>query len=108
MFRAIANTIFLFASAALFLWFIKPGWTEITQLSAEKKSLENALLNVRQIQKLRDERLEKYNSIPSFEKEKINHLLPQAEDEAGLIVMLEELARTRGIFLKNISILEKK
>jgi Tfp pilus assembly protein PilO len=108
MFRLIANIIFLLASGALFLGLVRPAWEQDLKLKNEKESLESALANIQQIQELRNEKLEDYNSISLSDKERFDHFLPLFENKAELIIMFENLVKSNGLFLKQISILEKK
>ena len=108
MFRIIANIIFVLAAGAIVWGLVKPGWEETLVLKKEKESLETAFANIKQIQELRNEKLSVFNSISASDKERFDRFLPPFEDEGALIVMLEDLIKSKGFFLKNISIQEKR
>lgn len=108
MFRIIINLFFLVISVMLLWIFAKPEWAEISRLKKEKVFLEDTLINIQKIQRLRDQQLESYNSISSENREKLNHFLPQSEDKAAFVLMIDNIAKSRGIFLKSISVQENK
>lgn len=95
--------LFLVAGVALLLWIARPYWDEVNILRAEKAQLSDQLARLHDLETLRDELINTYNSIPKDKLERLNAMLPPQAEVGNLLVTLERLAAERGIKLRNIN-----
>ncbi len=86
----------------MFYFFTDPTYQEIKRLIAEKKSYENALDNSKKLQVLRDQLLERYNSFPASELDRLEHMLPDNVDNVRLVLEVDRIASRYGMSIKNI------
>ena len=103
MFKFFTNFILLSAAFALAFFWIRPEWKQISSLRAETKSYQETLDNLQTIQKLRDKLIEDYNSVSDEDKERLSKLLPYILNKEDVLVMIESLIKSNGLFLKTIS-----
>lgn len=91
-----------------FLFVLKPKYDEIIQSQQEFKTrqeeFENQKIYFDGIKKL----ISNYQKIASADIEKINNVLPQKKDVAGLFVQMEALAKESGLNLLGLDIAERK
>jgi hypothetical protein len=98
--------ISIFAVAGyLLIW---PGYGRLTDVRAkialQKQALEDASKTFRDINKL----LENYADISAGERKKIDAMLPDEIDEAGLFTLFETLAQRNRIIFLGVDITEKE
>jgi len=102
MLRTILPIFLISASAGIFYFFSDPTYQEIKRLGVEKKSYEDALENSKRLQVLRDQLLEKYNSFPASELERLERMLPNNVDNVRLVLEVDRIAARYGMSIKNI------
>ena len=95
----------LFAAAAVVLVFMvaRPLWDEILMLRAESAVISDNLARLQEVEGLRDELLNTYNSISKSDLARLGKLLPPKSNTEDLLASFEDLTRARGIVLKNIN-----
>lgn len=100
--RTIITIIVFLAAVALIIWVARPMWDEILVLRAEQAATADVLGRLNEIQSLREGIMATYNSIPGSKLERLSNFLPQKPDSGSILVMLESLARDRGIRLRRV------
>ena len=94
--------------AVLFFTYIVPEYKEVKLLKAQVVEYDNALDNSKELQQKRDEILSSYNSITLINKERINRLLPDLNEDSStsgsvaLILEIDEIAIQNGIKITNL------
>jgi len=102
MLRTILPIFLISASVGIFYFFTDPEYQEIKRLGAEKKSYEDALENSKILQVLRDQLLERYNSFPASELDRLERMLPDNVDNVRLVLEIDRIASRYGMSIKNI------
>lgn len=103
MLRFFINFILLAVAFSLAFFWMRPEWRQISSLRSETKSYQETLSNLQTLQKLRDRFLRDYNSISENDRDKLAKMLPSSIDEGEIMVMIENLVKSNGLFLKTIS-----
>src|SRR3989338_5929713 len=101
--RFFINFVLLISAVLLGLFWLKPEWKQIDSLRKESASYRETLDNLQKIQELRDKFLEDYNSVDEAGKQRLAKMLPSSVDEGEIMVMLEDLFKSNGLFLKTIA-----
>jgi len=107
MARLSFTILFLAIAVALFFTETQPYFNDISALRVEKNKYEEALANSRELQTLKSNLLSQYNAIPQEDVERLNKLLPPVSDSGSLIVMIENMAKARGLLLKKVDVKEE-
>jgi len=102
--RILVTIIFLGASVMLLIGPVTNIWAEVNDLLDEREEFNEALINSRKLQDLRDELLEEYNSISSDDIEKLDVILPQRADVVKLVVDVEGMAESSGLLITNVGL----
>lgn len=108
-------TILLLASLGIFFGYINPAYGgETGSDMVEKKSVREllvvrdeyraALLKTREIELARTGLLEKYNSISTADREKLERMLPDHSDTVRLVIDINTIAAAHKVALKNITV----
>lgn len=91
-----------------FLFVLKPEYNKIVKIRQEFKTKQEEFANQKNyfddIKKL----ISNYQKITSADIEKINNVLPQKKDIAGLFVQMEAIAKESGLNLLGLDIAERK
>lgn len=109
-------SIFLIiASAGIFFGYIRPTYGAVTgntelearsinELKEERGRYIDALNKTKEIEQARTGLLERYNRIPTKERERLEKLLPDHIDSVRLIIDINNIAAQYGMALKNINL----
>lgn len=108
MAKLITIFVFLLAAILIFGLWTMPLVGKVKELRSQQSQVEGVLVNSRQIQNLRDELIEKYNTIGTADLIRLKKLLPSQANDGGLIVQFDNLAKNRGLILKSLAITEKE
>lgn len=100
--KTIFTIILLLAAIALIIWVARPTWGDAQALRTEQKNVNNALATLKDLQKLRDDLLATYDSLPKDKVDRLEELLPKKPELGSLLVNLEKLTKDRGILLRRI------
>lgn len=100
--KSIMTALFVAAAGALLFWGARPMWDEIIKIRTEQADVESALSSLRDLQKLRDELLATYDSIPKDKLDRLNELLPSKKDISAMLVNFEKMTQERGMLMKKI------
>lgn len=104
--RVALTIIFLAAAAGLIFWAARPIWGDILSLRGEIGAVEDTLARLHELEGLRDELLNTYNSIPRSKIERLYDLLPPKPDSGNILVALERIARDRGARLRRVDFIK--
>ena len=100
--------LFLAISVALFLTQTQPYFDKINVLKKDREAYAEVLNRSRELQALRDELFNQYNSISRESFDNLDKLLPKQIDPGTLIAMFENIMKTRGFLLKRINVQESE
>lgn len=104
--RIALTIIFLAAAVGLIFWAARPIWSDILSLRAEIGAIEDTLARLHELEGLRDELLNTYNSVPRSKIERLYDLLPPKPDSGNILVALEKIARDRGVRLRRVDFIK--
>src|SRR3989338_7364440 len=98
----------LFAGGGVFLLrsYVQPELDEIERIRAEQVVVRDAIENAREVIRLRDELLSRYNSIDPAAIDKIRKFLPANSAHSDLLIDVNTMAAQSGIRISNISFSE--
>ncbi len=102
MTRFLLPIILIGASLAIFVVFISPSYSGISDLKAQAASYDQALSNSKALENERDKLTQKYNSITASDLERIKKLLPENVDNIRLILEIEKIASPFGMALRDV------
>ena len=96
---------FLIAIAILtFFFYVNPAYKDIQVLQEESEQFDEALDKSKELQKIRDELLLKYNSFSSDDLDRLEKLLPDNVDNVRLVLDLDGIASTYGLSVRDVTI----
>jgi len=104
MSRQIFSTFLIIISVTAFLMYVNPNYEEVRILKAESKEFDEALVKSRELHRVRDGLLSKYNTFSSTDLKKLEKLLPDNVDNVRLILDLDGIASRHGLQVSNLSI----
>jgi Tfp pilus assembly protein PilO len=90
--KNIFSIIFIGAAIASFVIIVQPRYKEIQELQKKSGELEQVLANARKLQSLRDELLEKRNSLNQTDLTRLEKMVPDSVDNVKLILELQNIA----------------
>lgn len=102
MSRFLLPIILIGASLAIFMVFVRPLYSDISNLKAEVASYDEALANSKALLNERDKLTQKFNSITTTDLERIKKLLPENVDNIRLILEIEKIALPFGMALRDV------
>lgn len=106
--KLISPIIFIAISGILFFVFIKPIYSETTQLKIDVANYKDAVNNSTDLQKVRDSLVVKYTGITAADKDRLEHFLPSSVNNIGLILEIEKMANLYGMPIKDVKFETKK
>ena len=90
--KNIISIIIAIAAIASFVLVVQPQYKEIQELQKKSGELEQVLANARKLQSLRDDLLEKRNSLNQSDLVRLEKMIPDNVDNVKLIVELQNVA----------------
>jgi len=90
--KNIFSIIFIAGAIASFVMIVQPRYKEIQELQKKSGELEQVLANARRLQSLRDELLEKKNSLNQTDLTRLEKMVPNSVDNVKLILELQNIA----------------
>ena len=113
----VTATILLLVSLGIFFGYLNPAYRKETgsdvvekksvrELRAERAEYRAALQKTREIELARTGLLEKYNSIPTADREKLERMLPDHSDTVHLVIDINTIAAAHRVTLKNITVVD--
>ena len=101
--KSLSAIILFFAAIGLVFMTARPMWDEISVLRAESKVIADNLAQLKEVEALRDQLLNTYNSIPKSDIARLEEFLPAKAGTEDLLVSMENFTKALGIQLKNIN-----
>jgi len=102
MFRFAFPIILIGIAIAGFFMFANPFYKDISSLSAQAVSYNEALDNSKSLEAERDKLTQKYNSISLDDLTKLQKFLPDNVNNIRLILEIEKIASPYGMVLKDV------
>jgi len=94
-------SLFLVLTAVFVFWFwTKPQISSLNRFVIQKKVLNKALSETRELQELRNKLLSEYNSISSAELVKLYKIIPENAEAIKLMVEITDIAKETGVIVK--------
>lgn len=94
--RNIITLLFLIVAISVFWFWTRPLLAEIDVLKVEKDSFDQALARSRELQELRDEILDKFNSVSQDDLGRLSKMLPKDAETTKLLVQLSDMSDASG------------
>ncbi len=108
MMRILTTLIFLGGAIAMFFGLTIPSLNDIKASSIKDARLTEALKEFDNLEKIRNDILAKYGSISNEDNAKLDRALPKQISAVNLVYQIDDMAKSRGMILKNINIEEPK
>lgn len=102
--RLILSIFMLAVSIGGFALFIVPQYKEVQEIQAKAKDYNQILDNARTLQEQRNKLVTKYNAFDQTLLTKLNVMLPRNPENVKLILELDSIAKSYGVFLQNVKI----
>lgn len=108
MMRLTIPTILILISVGLFFGYIDPTYQGIKKLRVKESTLNKALNQSKDLQKVRDSLLSRYNTFSQQDINRLTKLLPDHVDNVRLILDIDSIAskynmRTRNVTVSDVS-----
>lgn len=101
--KNIFSIIVIVVSLGLFIFFVKPQYTEVKEMEQQSTELEGVLKNARKLQQLRDELLEKQQNITASDISRLEKLIPENSDNVKLVLEFQNIAEQYGLEIQTAS-----
>ncbi len=110
MTRFIFPIILVLISLGSFAWFTNPVYKDISDLKTRRAAYDEALTNSKELARVRDELVAKYNSFSASDLEHLRKLVPDNVDNIRLILEIERIASSHAMSLSNVkyNVLDQK
>jgi hypothetical protein len=86
MIRLIIPIVLVVITVGLFLGYIDPTYQQVKELRVEEKTFDEALDQSRELQKIRDTLLSRYNTFSQEDLSRLEKLLPDHVDNVRLVL----------------------
>lgn len=104
MSQKLLPTFLIVIAALTFFFYVNPAYKDIQVLQEESKQFDEALDKSKELQKIRDELLLKYNSFSSDDLDRLEKLLPDNVDNVRLVLDLDGIASAHGLSVRDVAI----
>ena len=104
MTKLIISAVGLIFAGSMFFAYVKPAYANISLLKAQITQYDEALQKAAQLNQLKQELLNKYNSFNPDDIKRLQLMLPDHADNIGLILELDSLASRYGMALANADV----
>ena len=94
----------LIIAAGMGYFFILPQWAAVRSLGAQIRELQALREELRELILIRDKLAADYEKIPQSDIAKLQAMVPQGPQPAGLVVDLEALAQRSGVALTQVNV----
>jgi Tfp pilus assembly protein PilO len=94
----------LFIAGAIFLWYTKPTYDGVQSIKAEGAQYDAALAKAAELQQLKAQLLQRYNSFNPSDLDRVQKLLPDHVDNVALILDLDNLAAKFQMPIENVDV----
>jgi len=104
MIRLLVPVILIALSIGLFFGYIDPTYQGIKELRAEEKTFDEALTQSRELQRIRDTLLSRYNTFSQEDLDRLEKLLPDHVDNVRLILDIDSIASQYNMRTRNVTV----
>lgn len=104
MIRLLIPFVLVIVALGLFFGYIDPTYQEIKTLRAEEKTYDEALDQSRELQKIRDVLLSRYNTFSQQDLDRLEKLLPDHVDNVRLILDIDSIASNYNMRTRNVTV----
>jgi hypothetical protein len=104
MMRYIFSLVALFIAGAIFFWYTKPTYDSIQAIKDESAQYDAALQKASELQQLKQQLLQRYNSFLRRTSTVCRNLLPDHVDNVALILDLDNLAAKYQMPIENVDV----
>jgi len=104
MMRYIFALIALFIAGAIFFWYTKPTYDSVQAIKDESSQYDAALAKATELQQLKAQLLQRYNSFSPTDLDRVQKLLPDHVDNVALILDLDNLAARYQMPIENVDV----
>lgn len=104
MVKYIVSFIFIVAATTIFFAWSQNIIDQVKVLQANKTALNDALEKSRELQKLRDDLVSKYNSINQQDLKALKKLLPSYTNNVKIAIEIENMTKKHNLIFKTISV----
>lgn len=101
--KNIISIIVIIISIATFVLVVQPQYIEIQEMRKTEVELERVLDNARRLQSLRDDLLEKRQSIANTDIRRLEKLIPESADNVKLILEFEQISNRNNLEIQAAS-----
>jgi len=101
--KNIISIIVIIISIATFVLVVEPQYGEIREMQQTENELERVLDNARRLQSLRDDLLEKRQSIAGADIRRLETLIPESADNVKLILEFEQISNNNNLSIEAAS-----
>jgi len=101
--KNIISIIVIVISFASFVFIVKPGYAEIKEIESKSNEYKEVLANAKKLTSIRDELLEKQNSISQADLNRLSKLIPEGADNVKLIINLQNIADKYNLVITTAS-----
>ncbi|PJE64712.1 MAG: hypothetical protein COU90_00355 [Candidatus Ryanbacteria bacterium CG10_big_fil_rev_8_21_14_0_10_43_42] len=104
IFRIAFIVVFIAGGIGVLQAFLRPELDRVSAIRSETVIVEEAIEKSREVIRLRDELLNRYNSVSSADIERIRNFLPAGANITEFLIDLEILIEQSGVIWENVSV----
>lgn len=105
--KGIVPVILIAISVGAFFYYISPGYESVMSLQAQNKNLDEAVEASLELDRVKSDLEDRYNSISTADLRRLKKFLPERVDDVRLILDVTTLAEDLGIDLRDVQISEE-
>lgn len=94
----------LIVAGVLFFWYIDPTYAHVKELLSQEAQYDGALTKAEELQSVRDQLLQRYNTFSPDDLDRLSKLLPDHVDNIRLILDLDSMASKYGMRVHSVSV----
>jgi Tfp pilus assembly protein PilO len=103
--KSIVPIILIVLAAGFFFFWVKPLYSEVSQLRAASAEYDNALVLAKELETLRGDLARKLSSFPKSDLARLDHFLPRQLDTVRIILDVDSIGIRNGLKLENLKVL---
>jgi Tfp pilus assembly protein PilO len=102
--RTLLPIFFVVVAIGVFIGYIDPTYKRVQELREEARSFDDALTRSKELQRVRDELISRYNVIPPQNLDRLGKMLPDNIDNVRLILDIDSIAARYGMRTRNVQL----
>lgn len=104
MTRSIFPIALLASAIGLFWTYIDPAYQDVKTIQAEVANYDDALTKSKELQRIRDDLLSRYNTFSTDDLKRLELLLPDTVDNIRLVLDIDTIASRFGVVIRDLKI----